>query len=226
MIFKNNLVHKIKFTHTKEIYRGTSGDQFIDYIEGEAMIEDIDDGSHSVAGRISAHYVDISGCDENQWSLIDVLDQVSHTLSEYIPFFNQKNEFSDSIYKSLNIDLKDEERKIWDNDGVLIFDNLDVKKKYRGEGVGNLLLDSVCHDYRRNSRFALLKAFPLQYVGSTDKDLDEEKKAKIEKEKFEFKNRNFETSRKKLVELYKKSGFEIILGTEDFMVCDLRQKFD
>ena len=136
---------------------------------------------------------------------------------------NEKNFGYD---KSLNIDLKDGERKIWDNDGVLIFDTLDVEKKYRGEGIGNLLLDSVCHDYRRSSRFALLKAFPLQYVGSIDKDLDDEKKAKIEKEKIEFKNRNFETSRKKLVELYKKSGFEIISGTEDFMVCDLRYKFD
>ena len=226
MIFKNNLVHKIKFTHTKDIDSGASGEEFIDYIKGEAMIEDIDDGSHSVAGRISAHYVDIFECDNNRYSVIDILDEVSHTLSEYIPFFNERNEFKDSIYKSLNIDLKDGERKIWDNDGVLIFDTLDVEKKYRGEGVGNLLLDSVCHDYRRNSRFALLKAFPLQYVGSTDKDLDEEKKAKIEKGKIEFKNRNFETSRKKLIELYKKSGFEIILGTEDFMVCDLRDKFD
>ena len=174
MIFKNDLVDKIKFTHTKDIYRGAYVDEFIDYIKGEAMIEDIDDGSHSVVGRISAHYVDISECDNNRYSVKDVLDEVSHTLSEYIPFFNEKNEFNDSIYKSLNIDLKDRENKIWDNDGVLIFDTLDVEKKYRGEGVGNLLLDSVCHDYIRNSRFALLKAFPLQYVGSTDKDLDEE----------------------------------------------------
>ena len=54
MIFKNDLVDKIKFTHTKDIYRGAYVDEFIDYIKGEAMIEDIDDGSHSVVGRISA----------------------------------------------------------------------------------------------------------------------------------------------------------------------------
>ena len=218
MIFKSNIIEEIKFSHIKSVH-STSEEQMIDEIKGIAIIVDDDDVEKNV-GEIRAYYVD----NTNRSSSIHLdLDCISSSLEEFAQFFDDQNQIEETIYKTLNI--TDKRDRIFDNDGVLILDMVYVEKDFRGSKIGQLLIDNLCNDYQRRSRFALLKAFPLQYEGSTNPERLEEKKRKAnEEDKIFFKNRDEDASEKKLIQLYKQSGFRIIKGTKNFMVCDLNEK--
>ena len=70
-----------------------------------------------------------------------------------------------------------------------------------------------------------LKAYPLQFSGAEGFDeLPDERKKQILREKEEFKNRNFEVSQKKLINLYEKCGFTLIEGEKEFMIADLFER--
>ena len=217
MIFKHELVEKIRFKHIKETHEITEDhNRAFDSIIGEAIVlkgenYDIED----VAGTIKAHCFNLV---EFEGSVEDLLDPISATVAEFIPFFNEEYEIDKKVFETLNIKVN-EETLMSSSDAFIIFDTLNVKKEYRGKGIGKLLIQSTCNDYRRDARLAFLKAYPLQYQG-VDSWTSEEKKSREKKIK-EFKERDLNQSRDKLVILYKSCGFKLIKGTKEFMVADL-----
>ena len=220
MIFKNDIIEEIKFSHIKNVIRVPNVYEFIDLISGDAIVID-DDDNKKVAGNIRAYHIDI---EDMEYSTADYLDEHSSALEEFVPFF-KNNQIDEIIYKTLNIKIGEMEVS-FNSDAALIIDLVYVEKDFRGENIGQLLINTLCNDYRRNARFAFLKAFPLQYEGSDNtKDLPEEKRKVNEEDKVFFKNRDEKESQNKLIELYEKCGFKLIKGTKSFMVCDLIKKF-
>ena len=221
----NIAIDKINFSHTKEISSYSEADSFIDMIQGLAINTGEDGDEENVVGRVVAYHVNIDDIIREECSIHDVLDEHSHSLSEFTPFFKRDDTIEDIIYETLN--TKSSDTNLSDCDEVLFFDNLTVEKSYRGQNIGKILIEATCIDYRRKSRFAFLKAFPLQYEGMDNfNEFSEERKKEIEEARIEFKNIDFKTSQDKLIKLYKGCGFELIKGSENFMVCDLHSRFD
>ena len=151
------------------------------------------------------------------------LDEHSYQLTEFASFFSDNEKvFSKKVFKTFNIE---EDEFIYGDDDVLIFDNLYVNKEFRGKNVGQLLIEATCNDFRRKGRFAFLKAYPLQFSGEDGFDnFSDEKKEQVLKEKKEFQDRSFKVSQDKLINLYKKCGFNLISGEKEFMVMDLHER--
>ena len=223
MILNNKIdssLTKIKFRHTKNILHNIEAYSVIDEIIGEAIIED-DKGKEKAVGEIIAHQIDLATIFREEASITDILDEHSHSMSEFIPFFSDNFIFKKIVFETLNLKIDTD----LDETDALILDNLYVEKNFRGEHVSQILINSLCNDYRRKGRFAFLKAFPLQFSNSKDfVEFSEEKKKKVLKEKEEFKNRSFEESQEKLISLYNKCGFKLIKGETEFMVHDLWER--
>ena len=217
MLIKHELVDEIRFKHIKEVNESSDDhNHAFDTIVGEAIVmEGLDYSTEVVAGKITAHCFNLI---EFEGSVFDLLDPISDTVAEFIPFFNDEYQIDKKVFETLNIDF-DPNNTLSASDAFIIFDVLNVKKEYRGQGIGKLLIQATCNDYRREARFAFLKAFPLQYEG-VDTWTPEDKKSR-EKEIKEFKGRNLNQSMNKLLNLYKSCGFKLIKDTKDFMVTDL-----
>ena len=103
---------------------------------------------------------------------------------------NTSDKLIQEIIFEILISKKKFDRNLINDDDVLIFDNLYVNKKFRGENIGQLLIEATCKDFRRRGRFAFLKAYPLQFSGAEGFDeLPDDRKKQILREKEEFKNR-------------------------------------
>ena len=216
-------IDRIDFSHEKNISYNVDASSAIDTIIGKA-IHISEDGKEHIAGKITAHQINLSEIIDDGSSIELTLDEHSHSLSEFIPFFSRDGDhiFSKKIYETFNLDL---DQILFEDDDVLVLDNLYIEKKFRGKNISQILIECVCNDYRRKGRFAFLKAFPLQFEGSENfENFDNEKKKQFLKEKEQFKDRSFEASQTKLVNLYKKCGFKEIIGEKEFMVQDLFER--
>lgn len=216
-------IDRVDFSHKKNLYYDVNSESAIDRIIGKA-IHISEDGKEHVAGEIVAHQINLAEIINDRSSIESTLDEHSHSLSEFIPFFSRHGDhiFSKKIYKTFNLDL---DQILFEDDDVLVLDNLYIEKKFRGKNISQILIECVCNDYRRKGRFAFLKAFPLQFAGTENfENFDDEKKKQFLKEKEEFKDRSFEASQAKLVNLYKKCGFKEIIGEKEFMVQDLFER--
>ena len=213
-------IDRIDFSYKKNLSYIVEAHTVVDEVLGKAIHYDGENDKEIIAGEITAHQINLAEIINDGWSILNILDEHSHQLSEFSPFFSDNEKiFSNKVFKTLNI--KNDELLSGDDD-VLILDNLYVEKKFRGKNISELLIEALCNDFRRLGRFAFLKAFPLQFSGSEKfDDLPQEKKEQILKEKEEFKNSSFKVSQEKLIKLYKKCNFKMIDGEKEFMVTDL-----
>ena len=216
-------IDRIDFSCAKSLSYNVDADTVIDEIRGKAIYIDEESGKESIAGEITAYQINLADIVNDRSSIHLTLDEHSHQLSEFIPFFSDNEKiFSNKVLKTFKI--KDEELFSGDDD-ALIFNNLYVNKKYRGGNIGQLLIEATCNDFRRGGRFAFLKAYPLQFSGEEEFDeFTDEKKKQVLNEKKEFKNRSFKVSQGKLINLYEKCGFRLIDGEKEFMATDLYER--
>ena len=216
-------IDRIEFSSAKTLSYNADADTSIDEIKAKAIHIDDETGKENIAGELIAHQIDLAELINDRNSIIITLDDHSHQLSEFATFFSDDEKiFSKKVFKTFNIN---EDDVFYGDDDVLIFDNLYVNKKFRGKNIGQLLIEATCRDFRRRGRFAFLKAYPLQFSGAESFDeLPDERKKQILREKEEFKNRSFEVSQKKLINLYEKCGFRLIEGEKEFMIADLFER--
>jgi len=199
MIIEHDLVWEIRFEYIK----GTSGDDLFnryEFITGTAFVSDEKKEGLVPVGKIEAYFFDIEGSDVPVAEILDSIDGDTSTLMEY--FDDDINVVNIEVSALFNIgDAIDDL-----NRNFIYFHMLIVDKKFRGNGIGKLLIQATLNDIKRDASFAFLNAVPLQFRGS-GKNYDE---ALIAKTDEEFKKRNEEESKKKLIELYKSCGFKSI----------------
>ena len=216
-------IDRIDFSFAKNLSYNADAHSIIDEIRGKAIHIDAESGKESIAGELTAHQINLADILNDGSSIHMTLDEHSYQLTEFASFFSDNEKvFSKKVFKTFNIE---EDEFIYGDDDVLIFDNLYVNKEFRGKNVGQLLIEATCNDFRRKGRFAFLKAYPLQFSGEDGFDnFSDEKKEQVLKEKKEFQDRSFKVSQDKLINLYKKCGFNLISGEKEFMVMDLHER--
>ena len=216
-------IDRIDFSFAKNLSYNADAHSIIDEIRGKAIHIDDESGKESIAGELTANQINLADILNDGSSIHMTLDEHSYQLTEFASFFSDNEKvFSKKVFKTFNIE---EDEFIYGDDDVLIFDNLYVNKEFRGKNVGQLLIEATCNDFRRKGRFAFLKAYPLQFSGEDGFDnFSDEKKEQVIKEKKEFQDRSFKVSQDKLINLYKKCGFNLISGEKEFMVMDLHER--
>jgi GNAT superfamily N-acetyltransferase len=205
MIFKHDLVEQIRFEYCK----GTNSDDFAnnyDVITGKPLVYDEKKEDLVPVGEIYVYFFNIEGSDASASQVLDSIDSDTAGLIKYFDYdFNVVNNKVSCLF-----DLDDEIMDM--NKNFIYLHMLTVDKKFRGKGIGKLLIQATLNDIKRDASFAFLNAVPLQFR-------DEDKKSKAKSSK-EFKNRTKEQSKKKLIQLYESCGFKSINkdGT-DMVAC-------
>ncbi|MCA1602709.1 MAG: hypothetical protein LC776_14060 [Acidobacteria bacterium] len=101
-------------------------------------------------------YADFVSAEHSGLSPFDVLDTYQHTM-EYFDAVLQSNRasFSDRLEKLLDYE-------VW-NSNLLILDRIEILPKYRGCGIGLLVLTSLIERFDGGAGVVALKPFPLQF---------------------------------------------------------------
>tara|TARA_Y100001970_G_C13981900_1_gene723617 strand:- start:67 stop:792 length:726 start_codon:yes stop_codon:yes gene_type:complete len=228
MYVNHKLVNKIQFIVSRDVsdkdYSNPTTD-FCDSIQGKAysyvdpLNEEFIDNSAGefdkkfLVGQIDAKFI-YAGNDE--YPLWEILDAISSECEELISFFDEERILNKNVLETIKKD--NDEYHGYEN--FLFLEDLSVNQKYRGFGIGKLLIKNLLIDHSKNASFAFLKAFPKQYSGHKKWSTEERKQAK-KIITTEFKDRDLSTSQKKLVKLYSECGFKLIKGNKEHMIMDL-----
>ena len=207
MIFKHDLVQQIRFSYCK----GTNADDYenrYEVITGKPLVYSDKKEDLVPVGEIYAYFFNIEG--SNDVAVTNVLDSIDSDTASLIKYFDDDFNVVNNEVSCL-FDAQDEIMDM--NRNFIYLHMLTVDKEFRGKGIGKLLIQATLNDIKRDASFAFLNAVPLQFRSNGDDNL-REKSGK------EFKKRNKEESKKKLIQLYESCGFKSINkdGT-DMVAC-------
>jgi GNAT superfamily N-acetyltransferase len=149
-----------------------------------------------IAGRFRVYYADFETALNYDVSAFEVLDAYQHTL-EYAQAILGSNEglFSARLQKLLEDD-------IW-NLNLLILDRVEILPKYRGSGIGLLVLTSLIERFGGGAGVVGLKPFPLQLEPKQSRDSS----AWAKRLRLDDLPRDAKMATEKLKRYYEKLGF-------------------
>ncbi|HBB89257.1 MAG TPA: hypothetical protein DC047_16760 [Blastocatellia bacterium] len=149
-----------------------------------------------IAGRFRLYYADFETALNHNVSAFEVLDAYQHTL-DYAEAILGSNEglFSARLQKLL-------EDEIW-NLNFLILDRVEILPKYRGGGLGLLVLTSLIERFGAGAGVVGLKPFPLQLEPKDSRDSS----AWTKRLRLEDLPRDAKMATEKLKQYYEKLGF-------------------
>ena len=138
-------------------------EDFMYEVCGKILCGSIEDEKDRIAGRFRVYYADFESADNHGVSAFEVLDTHQHTC-EYAEAILGSNEapFSARLQKL----LADE---IW-NFNLLILDRVEILPKYRGGGIGLLVLISLIERFGAGAGVVGTKPFPLQLEPKQSRD--------------------------------------------------------
>lgn len=130
-------------------------EDFMYEVCGKILCGTEEDEKDRVAGRFRLYYADFETALNHGVSAFEVLDAYQHTL-EYAEAILGSNEapFSARLQKLLG-------DEIW-NFNLLILDRVEILPKYRGGGIGLLVLTSLIERFGAGAGVVGMKPFPLQ----------------------------------------------------------------
>ena len=130
---------------------------------GKILCGTIEPEKERIAGRFRVYYADFESAENHGVSAFEVLDTHQHTC-EYAEAILGSNEtpFSERLQKLL-------EDEIW-NFNLLILDRVEILPKYRGGGVGLLVLTALIERFGAGTGVVGMKPFPLQLEPKESRD--------------------------------------------------------
>ena len=206
MNFEHDIVEQIDFKYRKS----TTTDDFqnnYDGIKAEALAYDEKKEDYFSVGQLDAYFFDIETSNVPIYEVLDSIDGDTATLINYFDFDYKR--VTSKIGKIFNYN---EEDIMGMSANFIYLHMLKVDQKYRGKGIGKLLIQALLNDCKRDANFAFLNAIPQQF-GPDNKV----KEIGVT----EFKGRTKEESQKKLIELYQTCGFRLIDKKSTDMVADI-----
>lgn len=206
MNFEHDIVEQIDFKYRKS----TTTDDFqnnYDGIKAEALAYDEKKEDYFSVGQLDAYFFDIETSNVPIYEVLDSIDGDTATLINYFDFDYKR--VTSKIGKIFNYN---EEDIMGMSANFIYLHMLKVDKKYRGKGIGKLLIQALLNDCKRDANFAFLNAIPQQF------GLDNKAKGMSVTE---FKGRTKGESEKKLIKLYQSCDFKLIDKKKTDMVADI-----
>ncbi len=138
-------------------------EDFMYEVCGKIFCGTIEDEKDRIAGRFRVYYADFESGENHGVSAFEVLDTHQHTC-EYAEAILGSNQtpFSARLQKLLG-------DEIW-NFNLLILDRIEILPKYRGGGIGLLVLISLIERFGAGAGVVGMKPFPLQFEPEQSRD--------------------------------------------------------
>jgi hypothetical protein len=170
-------------------------EEFMYEVCGRILCGTIEAEKDRIAGRFRVYYADFESAENHGVSPFEVLDTHQHTC-EYAEAILDSNEapFSERLQKLLG-------DEIW-NFNLLILDRVEILPKYRGGGVGLLVLTTLIERFGAGAGVVGMKPFPLQLEPKQSRDSGWAKRLRLDDLP-----RDEKMAKKKLKRYYGKLGF-------------------
>jgi len=167
---------------------------FIHELSGNILCSTEEDQRDRIAGRFRVYYANFELAENHGVTAFEVLDAYQHTF-DYAETVLDSDErpFSTRLYKLLA-------NEIW-NFNFLILDRVELLPKYRGNGVGLLILSCLIERFGSGAGVVGLKPFPLQF------EPRHETESWNSRLKLETYSTDVQKSTRKLRRYYEKLGF-------------------
>ena len=135
-------------------------EDFMYEVCGKILCGTEEDEKDRIAGRFRVYYADFETALNHGVSSFEVLDAYQHTL-DYAKAILGSNEglFSARLEKLLDDEIS--------NLNFLILDRVEILPKYRGGGIGVLVLNSLIERFGAGAGVVGMKPFPLQFEQAT-----------------------------------------------------------
>lgn len=184
-------------------------EKFLTRFEGTIQARDEND-QKCLVGFCKASQLRFDEAMNHGYSCLDVFDIEGSFLDIGEPLLVGENEFSSVLYEKYA-------EQLFYISGVLIIERIEILPQYRGRDYGLLALEQVISQLAFDEDcIAALKAYPLQYEKeSLIKSLSEERKKALGNFTCSFND-----GLQKLVEYYRKAGFELF-NSDSVMVRPL-----
>lgn len=171
-------------------------EDFMYEVCGKILCGTEEDERGRIAGRFRVYYADFESAENHGVSAFEVLDTHQHTC-EYAEAILGSNEtpFSARLQKLLGAE-------IW-NFNLLILDRIEILPKYRGGGIGLLVLTSLIERFGGGAGVVGMKPFPLQLEPKQSRDFS----AWTKRLRLEDLPRDAKMATEKLKQYYEKLGF-------------------
>ena len=151
-------------------------------------------------GHISAYVIQRGRAMNEGVDLCDAMDARSSATAEcFVALFDMKTHEWNASVEEIYV-------AICEND-VLFIESLELKKKYRGDGIGARVVRETIVTLGSNCGLVVCKPFPLQYSGW----MAEENEARRERPDFEQKRL---ADFRKVQEFWERLGFQQLRGSE------------
>lgn len=171
-------------------------EDFMYEVCGKILCGTIEADKDRIAGRFRVYYADFESAENHGVSAFEVLDTHQHTC-EYAEAILGSNEapFSARLQKLLG-------DEIW-NFNLLILDRVEILPKYRGGGVGLLVLTTLIERLGAGAGVVGMKPFPLQLEPKQSRDSS----GWAKRLRLDDLPRDEKVAKEKLKQYYRKLGF-------------------